>query len=103
MVDRFQQHTGPVNEKYRLDPAKAATPPKLVIDVKYSDGKSRNVIIGESFKPTEAEMPIWAGSSFYYAATPTLPGAVMLVNELNWHDLVSGVEYFAEAAPKPKQ
>jgi hypothetical protein len=74
-----------------------------VIDVKYSDGKNRNVIIGELFKPTEAEMPIWAGSSFYYAATPTLPGAVMLVNELNWHDLVSGVEYFAEAAAKPKQ
>ncbi|MFT3881435.1 MAG: DUF4340 domain-containing protein [Gemmatales bacterium] len=103
MVDRFLQHTGAVNEKYRLDPAKAATPPKLVIDVKYSDGKNRNIIIGDAFKPTEAEMPIWAGSSLYYAATPSLPGAVMLLNDLNWRDLVSGVDYFAEGAPKPKQ
>lgn len=103
MVDRFLQHAGAINEKYRLDPARTATPPKLVIDVKYSDGKNRNVIIGEAFKPTEADMPIWVGSSLYYAATPSLPGAVMLVNELNWRDLVSGVEYFAEAAPKAKQ
>lgn len=103
MVDRYLQHTGPINEKYRLDPAKTATPPKLVIDVKYTDGKNRAVIIGDSFKPTEAEMPIWSGSSFFYAATPTLPGAVMLVSELNWRELVNGVEYFAEAAAKPKQ
>lgn len=103
MVDRFVQHNGAVDAKYRLDPAKAATPPKLVLDVKYSDGKSRTVIIGDAFKPSEAEMPVWGGATFYYAATPSVPGAVMLINELNWRDLVGSVDYFAEAAPKPKQ
>lgn len=103
MVDRFLQHIGVVDAKYRLDPTKTATPPKLVIDVKYSDGKSRIIILGEAFKPSDAEMPVWGGATFYYAATPTVPGAVMLVNELNWRDLVNGVDYFAEAAPKLKQ
>ena len=103
MVDRFLQHTGAIDAKYRLDPAKTAMPPRLVIEVKYSDGKSRNVIIGESFKPTEAEMPIWGGAMFYYAASPSVPGAVMLINELNWRELVSGVDYFAEGSQKPKQ
>lgn len=103
VVDRFVQHAGAIDPKFRLDPANKALPPKLVMEVKYADGKTRTVILGDLLKPSETTMPAWAGSTFFYAATPALPGAVMLVNELNWRALASGVEYFAEAATKEKQ
>lgn len=103
MADRFVQHTGAVDARYRLDPANKTLPPALIIEVRYADGKSKSVILGDVFKPTEKEMPAWTGTSFYYAATPGLPGAVILVNQATWKDLAQGIEYFAEKAQKQIQ
>lgn len=103
VVDRFLQHTGAVDPKFRLDPASKDFPPRLVIEVKFSDGKSRKVILGDVLTPSETQMPAWVGVTYYYAATPALAGAVELVKETYWHDLIAGVDYFAEAAPKQKQ
>ncbi|HMO35540.1 MAG TPA: DUF4340 domain-containing protein, partial [Gemmatales bacterium] len=47
-VERFWQHTGDINPAYKLEENAA----RLVIEVKYSDGKPRKLILGESFKPT---------------------------------------------------
>lgn len=48
-------------------------------------------------------MPVWGGSTFFYAASPAVPGAVMLVNEATWRELISGISYFSEKTPAPKQ
>lgn len=97
-VDRFWQHTGAIDPKLRLDPAKADLPPRLVIEVKYADSKSRTLILGDTLKPSETLMPFWKDATFYYVATPSMPGVVALVNELTWRELVSGSTYFAEKA-----
>jgi hypothetical protein len=102
VVDRFLQHSGPVDPKYRLDPANAAAPPKLVAEVKYSDGKTRTLILGETFKPTDDTFPALSGS-YYYLSTPALPGVVAIVNELDWRDVAAGPAYFQEVPANAPQ
>jgi hypothetical protein len=102
LVDRYLQHGGSIDPKFRLDPAKADAAPRLVLEVKYSDGKTRTVILGEVLKPDPATHPSLTGT-YFYAATPALPGVVMLVNETVWKPLVEGYAYFQEAAPKQAQ
>jgi hypothetical protein len=97
-AERFWQHTGDVSPALKLKPTDA----KLTIDVKYTDGKTRNLVIGETFKPTEAQLPAWTQATFYYASTPSVPGSVVLLNEAIWKDLAAGVNYFA-VKEKPKQ
>jgi hypothetical protein len=101
-VDRFLQHSGPVDPKYRLDPAKKDAPPKLIIEAKYTDGKTNSAIFGDVFKPTEASFPSLIGN-YYYIATPSLPGVVMIVSEFGWRGLVDGYGYFQEAPAKTLQ
>lgn len=97
-IDRFWQHTGVIDPKLRLDPAQAAFLPKCIVIVNYSDGKPRTLIIGDTFKPNESSMPFWVEFTFYYATTPSIPGAVELLKTQTWGDLVRGVDYFAEKA-----
>lgn len=97
-VERFLQHSGDINAAYKLKPSDA----KLIIEVKYADGKSRNLVIGETFKPTDKQLPAWTDATFYYAFSPSQPGCVLLVNEAIWRELAGGVSFFAVKA-KPKQ
>jgi hypothetical protein len=101
-VDRFLQHNGQVDPKYRLDPAKKDAPPKLIIEAKYADGKTNTAIFGDVFKPTEATFPSLTGN-YYYLATPSLPGVVTIVGDFGWRGLIDGYTYFQDAPPKTQQ
>lgn len=103
VVDRFLQHAGKLAAESRLDPAHAALPPLLTIVVKYSDGKSRTIVLGSLLKADEKMLPVWSGSQFHYCASPEVPGAVMLVHEPTWRLLLKGPSYFAPPEPKPAQ
>ncbi|MBL8822752.1 MAG: DUF4340 domain-containing protein [Planctomycetia bacterium] len=103
VVDRFLQNSGKVDASYRLDPSNASLPPLLTIEAKYSDGKSRTIILGSLLKPDDRLLPAWSGSQFHYCASPNLAGAVMLVHEPTWRLLIQGPGYFAPAEPKPAQ
>lgn len=102
VVDRFLQHSGSVDPKYRLDLAKKDAPPKLIIEAKYADGKVNTAIFGDVFKPTEANFPSLTGN-YYYLATPSLPGVVTIVSEFGWRGLIDGYGYFQEAPAKTPQ
>jgi hypothetical protein len=97
-ADRFWQHTGAITPSFRLDPAKTDLPPRLIIDVKYADGKSRSLYLGDVMKPSDTLLPLWKDASFYYVTSSASPGVVALVLELNWSPLVSGYTWLAEKA-----
>lgn len=97
-ADRFWQHAGTITPSFRLDPSKSDLPPRLIIDVKYADGKSRSLYVGDLMKPNDTLLPLWKDASFYYLATSSSPGVVALVLELNWKPLVSGYSWLSEKA-----
>jgi hypothetical protein len=90
----FVVHNGKPDPKQRLDPASKDAPPALVVEVKYDDKTAKTVVFGDRWEPKEDEHPALAPKPFYYAASSNVPNAVFVLPELEFKQLVEGVEFF---------
>ncbi|MCS6976488.1 MAG: DUF4340 domain-containing protein [Gemmatales bacterium] len=98
-TERFILHKGQPKEEWRLNPEDAKALPSFMVEVKYDNGNSRTLIVGETYTPDPQRMPGLRGGSYYLARSSTLPDAVFLLNGADFKPLVEGIAFFRAAEP----
>ncbi len=98
-TERFVSHRGQPKPEWRVDPNDAKAPPSFVVEVKYDNGNSRTLIVGETYTPDIRKAPGLRGQTYFLARSSTLGEAVFLLNGGDFRELVEGIKFFRASEP----